>query len=682
MAHDTLLFRVLPLTKRCFLVIIIGILVGLQSVISEGGVGSRPLIGVDLFAGAGGFSEGFRQVGIAVKVAYEYYEPARLTHEKNQPDTKAILKDILHLTPEEVRADLAGEQLDILFGSPPCTEFSGSKNGGDGDVEKGFECVKAFLRLVHLLRPRYWVMENVPRLLVFLRGHLQGECKDRISLHDIGLPEEGGFLLIPTIVTLNSVEFGVPQARKRVFLGDFPIPEPTDQVALSLQAILDALPDAEGRADGRRRVSDPLYSEIKLTERQVTDHFDQQGVLYPEELYQLRRLKRDHSWYGRMDIPDRLAEPARTVLARQNRVSREGIYVPTRNGDGIRRLTPREIACLMGFPLTYQFYGRSDRIRMEQIGNAVCPPVAAAIGRKILLDAGLTGQPPVPLFILREVAPPAQIFLKHTPEAELAVKDNRSFRQHPPGLNMGNRRVDVENSFTRRKARPGQPSPLATAPRPTHPLVPSLQHISGWQSVLHVGIGKFECDVIDWRSAVRDVILITYLLPDIHPQVMGFLEEIAATVPRITPDATTLQGRYSRRILTEDTHPDTLLERLSETVIRWFPLDGIGRRRLATHTIGVGGRRTRLRLAVAASLVATTFACYCAETGTEWMAVHPAEFYWPAEFGEGTRPGPHSFTEFGTCHQQEFLQEVEETLRRIHDGELHPVRDEQAVLDL
>lgn len=75
------------------------------------------MIAVDLFAGGGGFSEGFRQAGIQVSAAYEHWEPARLTHERNLPDTQAIRRNILELTAEEISE--ITPQVDILFGSPP-----------------------------------------------------------------------------------------------------------------------------------------------------------------------------------------------------------------------------------------------------------------------------------------------------------------------------------------------------------------------------------------------------------------------------------------------------------------------------------------------------------------------------------------------------------------------------------
>lgn len=115
----------------------------------------------DLFCGAGGFSEGFRQAGFRVTNALDIWAPAVLTHEKNQPETEAIRADILSFDPERLGP------VDVLIGSPPCTEFSFANRGGNGDVEAGMRLVYRFLRFVYELRPRWWVMENVPCMLAF-----------------------------------------------------------------------------------------------------------------------------------------------------------------------------------------------------------------------------------------------------------------------------------------------------------------------------------------------------------------------------------------------------------------------------------------------------------------------------------------------------------------------------------
>jgi len=119
----------------------------------------KDLTSIDLFSGAGGFTEGFRQAGYCVVASLDNWAPAVETHEKNHPGTEMFRADILEFDPEEL------PRADVLVGSPPCTEFSYANQGGHGDLDLGMRFVLRFLRFVHDLKPRYWAMENVPRLL-------------------------------------------------------------------------------------------------------------------------------------------------------------------------------------------------------------------------------------------------------------------------------------------------------------------------------------------------------------------------------------------------------------------------------------------------------------------------------------------------------------------------------------
>jgi len=117
---------------------------------------------VDLFCGGGGFSEGFRQAGFHIVHAVDNDQRACETYKKNilaNERTTVECRDILDLEPSQLPDDV-----DVLIGSPPCTEFSSSKNGGDGDIEEGMRLVARFLYFVAELEPNYWLMENVPRL--------------------------------------------------------------------------------------------------------------------------------------------------------------------------------------------------------------------------------------------------------------------------------------------------------------------------------------------------------------------------------------------------------------------------------------------------------------------------------------------------------------------------------------
>ena len=95
-----------------------------------------------------------------------------------------------------------------------------------------------------------------------------------------------------------------------------------------------------------------------------------------------------------MSFPENVKKPSRTITATKIGTSRESlIYKSERNrvGDGeFRTPTVREAACLMGFPLTYQFHG-GETTKWRLVGNAVCPSVAGVFAKQVRveLDMGL-----------------------------------------------------------------------------------------------------------------------------------------------------------------------------------------------------------------------------------------------------------------------------------------------------
>ena len=161
---------------------------------------------IDLYSGIGGWSIGLRMAGIDVVRCYEWWQPALDTYNKNLPPV-AISQDIRALNPVDI--DIG--KIDIVVGSPPCTQFSYSNRGGGGDIEDGLKDISKFLDVVHHLKPKFWAMENVPRAKRVLESELA----------------DGGQLqryreLVKVIEIVDASEFGVPQKRRRMIAGNFP----------------------------------------------------------------------------------------------------------------------------------------------------------------------------------------------------------------------------------------------------------------------------------------------------------------------------------------------------------------------------------------------------------------------------------------------------------------------------
>lgn len=138
---------------------------------------------VDLFCGAGGFSEGLRQAGCEILLGVDCWGEALDTYSLNQKC-------------EVLEADIRDVEVlphcDIIIGSPPCQNFSSLNT--KKNVCEGLELVHEFERIVELNKPRYWVWENVEFVKRFY----------------------------PQASILNSFDFGLAQRRKRAFITNFP----------------------------------------------------------------------------------------------------------------------------------------------------------------------------------------------------------------------------------------------------------------------------------------------------------------------------------------------------------------------------------------------------------------------------------------------------------------------------
>jgi DNA (cytosine-5)-methyltransferase 1 len=190
---------------------------------SSNAVGRRPTA-VDLFSGAGGLSLGAEQAGMDVLAAVEYDPICAAVHRFNFPRTEVVCADAAALTARSVKAaagkgwcahGYAGKwdgQLDVVVGGPPCQGFSLIGKRAFDDPRN--QLVFSFARLVGALKPRYFVMENVPGLASVRAGNSMSA-----RLLDLIIEEFSAFnyhVLEPQV--LNAFHFGVPQDRRRIFL--------------------------------------------------------------------------------------------------------------------------------------------------------------------------------------------------------------------------------------------------------------------------------------------------------------------------------------------------------------------------------------------------------------------------------------------------------------------------------
>lgn len=140
---------------------------------------------LDLFAGAGGFSEGFMQAYTDDKyydfrLASDINENCELTHRVRYNkmlglDTKFLCQDIMDdsFLPNLLK-EIGNQQIDVVTGGPSCQSFSLA--GRRKKLDKRDDLFYHYLKVIKALRPKYFVMENVKGILT----KDEGRIKDRI----------------------------------------------------------------------------------------------------------------------------------------------------------------------------------------------------------------------------------------------------------------------------------------------------------------------------------------------------------------------------------------------------------------------------------------------------------------------------------------------------------------------
>jgi DNA (cytosine-5)-methyltransferase 1 len=410
----------------------------------------RP-IGVDLFAGVGGMSLGFEQAGFDVVAAVEFDPIHAATHKLNFPRCSVICRDVRTVSGRDIRtsAGLGNRVVDVVFGGPPCQGFSLMGQRVLDDPRNSL--VFHFLRLVEELKPRTFVLENVPGMAIGTHTELLSELINHFN----GL----GYRVRQPHRILNAMNFGVPQDRRRLFLigarrdaflPDYPTPvtiSPSNghssnsngSLKLDLpfcptakEAIGD-LPDIEDheslfdtdelrcKLNGRSRYALTLRGEID----------DPTDYSYPRNydasiLTGCLRARHTRLSKKRFDAtPPGTTEP----ISRFFRVPLQGICNTLRAGTATDRgafsaprpihpvsprcISVREAARLHSYPDWFRFH-RTIWHGFRQIGNSVPPFLARAVAACVIAALGVKpgkGKERIPLgdsqlatFNMREAA--------------------------------------------------------------------------------------------------------------------------------------------------------------------------------------------------------------------------------------------------------------------------------------
>lgn len=174
---------------------------------TRGRSGTAALTLVDVFAGAGGLSEGFRQAGFRVLAGSDHDPDAMATFGMNFDDAASIAGDIRKPAVNDQVVEYA-RRADVIVGGPPCQAFSQVRNHARVIDDPRNALYREFVAIVRSALPRAFVMENVT-------GIDQMGVREQMAT-DLGV--DGEYEVIPQVV--DAADFGVPQTRKRLlFIG-------------------------------------------------------------------------------------------------------------------------------------------------------------------------------------------------------------------------------------------------------------------------------------------------------------------------------------------------------------------------------------------------------------------------------------------------------------------------------
>ncbi|BAZ00206.1 type II DNA modification methyltransferase [Tolypothrix tenuis PCC 7101] len=387
---------------------------------------------LDIFAGAGGFSLGFKLAGNIIIGAIEEDKWAAETFAYNHKEAKVLIGDIQNFSDEYLLDEFKDNLPDVILGSPPCQGYSiCRKNAGDPKDPRN-SLFQEFLRIGKLFQPDLLIMENVPGLIK--AKTILGESVINIIKSEL---EQIGYYVYIDI--LEAFKYGIPQIRRRLFVIasrdklERPFPAPThyfqdgEQLQIfdshlkpcaSLWDAISDLPDInarEGQEEMKydREATNEYQYQMRIGSQKVYNHVAMKHSKRTIERFELM------SWGESLaDIPEHLKPYKRnsngiiseTVYDQNSRrlhpyklchtipASFYANFVhPYKN----RNFTAREGARIQSFPDWFVFKGkptvvshkllqREGRVeekhlcQYNQIGNAVPPLLAKSIAENII----------------------------------------------------------------------------------------------------------------------------------------------------------------------------------------------------------------------------------------------------------------------------------------------------------
>jgi len=309
---------------------------------------------IDLFCGAGGSSWGAKCAGVEIVAGFDMWPVAESVYRSNFPKAKFFSGKLEDHDPDALASEFG--KIDLIMASPECTNHSVAK-GNKPRCEKSRGTALQVLRFAKAFEPRWIVVENVVGMKSWARyGKFVADI-EKLGYHT-------------RIQTLNSADFGVPQARRRLFI----------------MFDREKLPN--------------LISNPRRKKKTAEDIIDSNGTYQYSPLRTERRAlatlaRADRAiaqignkssflivYYGTDQAGgwQRLDAPLRTITTLDRFA-----YVKTNDtGHIMRMLQPEELKKAMGWPKNYKINHGTRRDKVKLAGNAVCPPVMKSIVKALI----------------------------------------------------------------------------------------------------------------------------------------------------------------------------------------------------------------------------------------------------------------------------------------------------------
>ncbi|MCW4589186.1 DNA cytosine methyltransferase [Gluconacetobacter entanii] len=366
---------------------------------------------VDLFAGAGGLALGMELAGFKVRAAIEVDKWAAETFQVNFKESKVFTDSVSDFSDKQI-AKLLTEKPLVIVGGPPCQGFSHSNIVNRDPRDPRNSLFREFLRWVSVLRPAFFLVENVA-------GLLATKTAEGRPVIDVIEEEIAAIGYCSDLKLLQAARFGVPQNRERLFilgaasqqlLTRFSWPRPASLEPISLWDAISDLPESGGegyvsppknayqdlmRSDHKGNAPsfhEPMRHTARIVERFKAIGFGEGEASVDVELKPKGRNGLQGKTYAQNSRRQRPDAPCSTIVAS----SHTNFIHPYFH----RNFTVRELMRIQSFPDHFVMKGKRavlsrslclkkgllDDMHLDQrmqVGNAVPPLLAKAVAEQL-----------------------------------------------------------------------------------------------------------------------------------------------------------------------------------------------------------------------------------------------------------------------------------------------------------